>query len=630
MLVYLILSVLIALLLGLILYLSCFVPYRHSLLTSRDLTVFQEPDADVFRENLSDSFMEQQLWKCSVCSFSNVPDKTNCDLCQTTREAKKSKIPSLWRPLFQAAAKTDQASAKLRGRTKSEEQQLNKVQLAAARRNLWRREALPTGEVRWVRLPGRPHTQDNHTAILGDDSSSPSPDMCSSRGSSCMSVGYVRVRDSTGRLVLNESDQVGGAHRLAPRRFGLASAALVVEVSKMPFLNKLKWYSMEIHRLWVPWELGHVEFVVRRDHLVEDSLLHVMRLSPEQLRQRWRVSFMGEPALDAGGVLREWISLLVVELFDPSFGLFVSTASSNHCAWVNSMSGAHQVRHLEYFSLIGRVVGKALFEEQLVPVHFTVPLLKHVLGVPISFSDLQFLDDELYQSLVWLKQCSNPDDVDALMLDFSVTRTTQRQDGKPITTETVPLAPGGESIAVTVVNKAAYLDLLFQYHILDSVSYQLLMFLAAIYSVVPEELLKVFDYKELELLLCGVPTVDVDDWKRHAQVAYLVENTPTRLELQNVSWFWAVLDTFTNEQRAKLLQFVTGSSRVPAQGFKALISTDGRVQPFKLSFCPMEHLYPRAHTCFNRLDLPLYESKSEMHTYLIAVLSQDATGFSME
>ncbi|RLO11826.1 hypothetical protein DYB28_004112, partial [Aphanomyces astaci] len=380
-----------------------------------------------------------------------------------------------------------------------------------------------------------PHQHDNHTAMLGEDSL----DMSSSRGSSCMSlasVGYVRVRDSTGRLVLNESDQVMGAHRLVPRRFGLASAALVLEVSKMPFLSKLKWYSMEVHRL---------------------------------------------------------------------------------CA---------------------------LFEEQLLPVHLTLPLLKHILGVPISFSDLQFLDDELYQSLVWLKRCTSAADVEALALDFTVVG-----DLSLLEVESIPLAPGGDCISVTVVNKAAYLDLLFQYHILDSVSYQLLLLLGALYSVVPEELLKVFDYKELELLLCGtndksnflcnntpdfvlgVPTVDVDDWQRHAQVSFLQEVTPpSRLELQNVAWFWANLRDLSNEQRAKLLQFVTGSSRVPAQGFKALISTDGRVQPFKLSFCPMEHLYPRAHTCFNRLDLPLYESKSEMLTYLIAVVSQDATGFSME
>lgn len=37
-----------------------------------------------------------------------------------------------------------------------------------------------------------------------------------------------------------------------------------------------------------------------------------------------------------------------------------------------------------------------------------------------------------------------------------------------------------------------------------------------------------------------------------------------------VKWFWQAVETFDEERRARLLQFVTGSTRVPLQGFKAL------------------------------------------------------------
>jgi hypothetical protein len=37
-----------------------------------------------------------------------------------------------------------------------------------------------------------------------------------------------------------------------------------------------------------------------------------------------------------------------------------------------------------------------------------------------------------------------------------------------------------------------------------------------------------------------------------------------------VTWFWRVVESYSEEMRARLLQFVTGSSRVPLQGFKAL------------------------------------------------------------
>ena len=35
-------------------------------------------------------------------------------------------------------------------------------------------------------------------------------------------------------------------------------------------------------------------------------------------------------------------------------------------------------------------------------------------------------------------------------------------------------------------------------------------------------------------------------------------------------WFWNIVGSYSEEMRARLLQFVTGSSRVPLQGFKAL------------------------------------------------------------
>ncbi|KAG9409812.1 hypothetical protein AC1031_020119 [Aphanomyces cochlioides] len=422
--VYAILAILILLLIALIVYLAFVVPLRNPPQPDPALTVIPElVPTDVFREHLSDSFMEQQLWKCPVCFFSNAPEKMCCDLCQTVREIKKSKIP-IWTPFFQ---KKEELSS--RNRSKSEDlRQLNKVQLAAARRHLWKREPIGNGQERWVRVKQSSNYQGD-TAMLGD---SPDTGSRGSRGSSLASslasVGYVRVRDSTGRLVLNESDQVAVERLQQTMRRATpgTSPHALREVCGLPFLGKVKWFSMAMHRLWVPWEIGHVEFVVRRDHIVEDSFAHIMRLNYDQLRQRWRVTFEGEPALDAGGVFREWLTLLVTELFDPAFGLFVSTASSDHCAWINPNSAAMRgPNHLEYYTLAGRLLGKALLEEQLLPVHLALPLLKHILGVPISFSDLQFLDDELYQNLLWLRKCTDPDEVASLALDFSVVRCRQ-------------------------------------------------------------------------------------------------------------------------------------------------------------------------------------------------------------
>jgi hypothetical protein len=98
--------------------------------------------------------------------------------------------------------------------------------------------------------------------------------------------------------------------------------------------------------------------------------------------------------------------------------------------------------------------------------------------------------------------------------------------------------------------------------------------------VLPPELLCVFDYQELELLMCGLPTIDMDDWVRHTE--YMGEYNRMGARHKVIKWFWEVVTSFTDEERIRLLQFTTGCSRLPAQGFKALQSNDGNFRKFNL------------------------------------------------
>ncbi|KAF0694021.1 hypothetical protein As57867_015005, partial [Aphanomyces stellatus] len=205
-------------------------------------------------------------------------------------------------------------------------------------------------------------------------------------------------------------------------------------------------------------------------------------------------------------------------------------------------------------------------------------------------------------------------------------------NGKPL--PPIELVPHGASIAVTDANKEEYLHALLKYYMFDSVHEQVAALLKGLFDVIPSNLLAVFDYQELELLICGVPKIDVDDWERHSDVKYLDFDHPSKGEHKVIEWFWATVAEFSQDQRARLLQFVTGTSRVPVEGFKGLLSNDGRVRRFGIQMVgrgvPPTGLYPKAHTCFNRIDLPLYNSKEEMATYLTLVINMEITGFTMQ
>ena len=85
------------------------------------------------------------------------------------------------------------------------------------------------------------------------------------------------------------------------------------------------------------------------------------------------------------------------------------------------------------------------------------------------------------------------------------------------------------------------------------------------------------------------------------------------------------------EERAKLLQFATGTSKVPAQGFAAMQSYDGTLCPFCIESITKEQCsMPRTHTCFNRIDLPMYDSYDELDRMLSIAVNYGMTGFDME
>lgn len=71
----------------------------------------------------------------------------------------------------------------------------------------------------------------------------------------------------------------------------------------------------------------------------------------------------------------------------------------------------------------------------------------------------------------------------------------------------------------------------------------------------------------LQLIVCGLGKIDISDWKSNTRLKHCTPDSNI------VKWFWKAVESFDEERRARLLQFVTGSSRVPLQGFKALQGT---------------------------------------------------------
>ncbi len=266
-------------------------------------------------------------------------------------------------------------------------------------------------------------------------------------------------------------------------------------------------------------------------------------------------------------------------------------------------------------------MGRALFDRQLIKGHMVRHLYKHLLGWPITFDDLEAQDEEYYTSL---KKFTTMEDPSIMCLDFTVTEETLgvRKD--------IELVPGGAMKEVTSENVPEYLEANFKYRMLNQTKPQTTELLLGFFDIIPEAALTIFDPNELELILCGLPVIDMDDWMDNTKYSGYYESKGKRHKV--VEWFWDVVkNDFDQEMKARLLQFVTGTSGVPPRGFSVLQGNDGNIKKFCVHGVSIDqYFYPRAHTCFNRIDLPNYSSKNELRERLRQAVSLNYVGFGEE
>ncbi|XP_048022228.1 E3 ubiquitin-protein ligase NEDD4-like isoform X13 [Megalobrama amblycephala] len=353
------------------------------------------------------------------------------------------------------------------------------------------------------------------------------------------------------------------------------------------------------------------EMKLHRNNIFEESYRRIMSLKrPDSLKARLWIEFESEKGLDYGGVAREWFFLLSKEMFNPYYGLFEYSATDNYTLQINPNSGLCNEDHLSYFKFIGRVAGMAVYHGKLLDGFFIRPFYKMMLGKQITLNDMESVDSEYYNSLKWILE-NDPTELD---LRFCIDEDNFGQ------TYQVDLKPSGSDMVVTNDNKKEYIDLVIQWRFVNRVQKQMNAFLEGFTELIPIDLIKIFDENELELLMCGLGDVDVNDWRQHT--VYKNGYCPNHPVIQ---WFWKAVLLMDAEKRIRLLQFVTGTSRVPMNGFAELYGSNGP-QLFTIEQWGTPDKLPRAHTCFNRLDLPTYETFEDLREKLLMAV-ENAQGF---
>jgi len=277
------------------------------------------------------------------------------------------------------------------------------------------------------------------------------------------------------------------------------------------------------------------------------------------------------------------------------------------------------------------VIGYSVIQGHLLDVFFARHVYKALLGRSFySLSDVEAMDIGFYNSLKYVLE----NDPEPLELTFTV---LEESFGEMVELE---LVPRGSETAVTEDNKQEYVDLMVQWRLARRIGPQTESLVRGLKEMLPLAYLEPFDAQELEWVIAGTPEINIDDWKEntlywggvcmcghmydsgdiHPFVYILLLGYHKNHTM--VRWFWEVVESYSNEQKLRLLQFVTGTSSIPFEGFKALRGSSS-LQRFTIDTLhgPPDAL-PIAHTCFNRLDMPYYTSQEALREKLTFAIEE--------
>ncbi|XP_036212137.1 ubiquitin-protein ligase E3C isoform X1 [Myotis myotis] len=371
--------------------------------------------------------------------------------------------------------------------------------------------------------------------------------------------------------------------------------------------------------------LDGINVTIRRNYIYEDAY---DKLSPENepdLKKRIRVHLLNahgldEAGIDGGGIFREFLNELLKSGFNPNQGFFKTTNEGllypNPAAQM--LVGDSFARHY-YF--LGRMLGKALYENMLVELPFAGFFLSKLLGTSadVDIHHLASLDPEVYRNLLFLKSYGG--DVEELGLNFTVVNNDLGE------AQVVELKCGGKDIPVTSANRIAYIHLVADYRLNRQIRQHCLAFRQGLANVVNLEWLRMFDQQEIQVLISGAQVpISLEDLKSFTNYSggYSADHPVIRA-------FWRVVEGFTDEEKRKLLKFVTSCSRPPLLGFKAMLA--GVFQELYPAFCihnggsDLERL-PTASTCMNLLKLPEFQDEALLRSKLLYAI-ECAAGFEL-
>ena len=381
------------------------------------------------------------------------------------------------------------------------------------------------------------------------------------------------------------------------------------------FENKILKLKEAILKRKISWEKGFCQININRKNYLIESMKQIKKID---LFKELKINFIGEVSYDAGGIEREWFTILFQNLEGEKLNLFHISDSQEFSYIINPFL-KNTNKNLEYFNFIGKLIGKALLDNITINICFNKLIYKLILEEEITFEDLVFIDTPLYKSLKNLKDM-NYSNYEDLGLFYSI----EQKDNKN-NIHSFNLIHNGNEIPIKNIDDYINKRIDFMISQIEIFCNEIRK---SLYNLIPKTILEKLTSDELELIINGKPFIDIDEWKTYTQY-----REPYNKNSKVIIWFWEIMNTLNQNQLSNFLQFSTGSKRVPINGFAGLESNRGNISRFtivQIPYVSKNKNYIKAHTCFNRIELPNFPNKNLLKEAVEFIGNCQILGFGID
>ncbi|EGR27757.1 ubiquitin- hect domain protein, putative [Ichthyophthirius multifiliis] len=352
--------------------------------------------------------------------------------------------------------------------------------------------------------------------------------------------------------------------------------------------------------------LENINLKINRKCVFENSFQKILTQTANQIIQKqFEVKFKNEEGIDQSGLTKEWYSCIVKEIFNPNNALF-KLGQKKLMHFPNPLSYLVP-DNITIFKFTGIIIAKAILNRYIVGIDFAKFFLKVLTHRNLKISDLEDIEPQQAQNLLWIKENS----VDDLYLTFTYNYYVF-DDYKE-----VELIKNGKNIEVTNQNKNSYIEKVLYFIMIQQIKDQIRAFMDGFYSIFPKSELYLIDWMELGMQIAGNQEINFQEMRINTQYSGGYNE-----QSEQIKWFWEIVDQFDDKMKRNFLFFLSGSYKLPLGGFKEF--------GFEIKQIFDIQNLPVAHTCFNQLDLPQYESKNILLKKLLQAILEGNDSFGIE